>query len=141
MVDISTVRTSNTALKSGPKGLVCVLVGATSGIGASTLKALVRDLNVPKIYIAVRSAARFSHQLVELKSLNPDAAIEVLETEISLVRKVDTFCATISAREYKVDLLYMSAGLLPSRRPQCTRSRPGSLGKLKVTNLIDSRLA
>lgn len=119
MVNIRTVRQSNAALKAGPAGLVCVCVGATSGIGASTLKELVKDLNTPTVYVIGRSRSRFSGQLTELKALNPDVVVEFVETEISLLGNVDSVCERIATKESKVDLLYMSAGFLAFGGPNC----------------------
>lgn len=119
MVAIDTVRAANSSLKSGPSGLVALFVGATKGIGAATLRKLTKNLKAPTIYIVGRSKGGFSSQLSELKTLNPDASFEFLETEISLIKNVDWICKKLKETESKLDLLFMSPGLLPIGGPTC----------------------
>lgn len=53
MVNISTIRASNAQGKS-LKGLVCVFVGGTGGIGESTAKELFIRATQPRAYIVGR---------------------------------------------------------------------------------------
>ena len=101
-------------------GLVCVFVGATSGIGASTLETTVQKLQKSTFYVLGRSASRFTNQRVKLQSLNPSCKIIFIQAEISLLSAVDGACKQIAASEQKVDYLYMSPGLIPLNGPQCT---------------------
>jgi NAD(P)-dependent dehydrogenase (short-subunit alcohol dehydrogenase family) len=110
MVDLRAVRQSNAALRANPSGFVAVFVGATSGIGASTLKELVKGLSAPKFYVIGRSETRFSSQLAELKALNSGSVIIFIQAEISLLKDVDAVCEEVASKEAKVDLLFMSAG-------------------------------
>ena len=119
MVAIRTVRESNAALKVGTPGLVALFAGATSGIGLSTLRELVKDLNEPRVYIIGRSKERFASQLAELELLNPEASIEFLEAQVSLLRDVDAVCDRVLAQERRFNLLYMSPGYLAFGGPEC----------------------
>lgn len=112
MVSLSAVRESNSTLRARPSGWVAVFVGATGGIGAGTIKQLVRNSSGPKFYVIGRSEAKFSRQRKELEALNPSAVIVFIQTEISLLRNVDAVCKEIASKEDHVDLLFMSAGLL-----------------------------
>lgn len=117
MVAISIVRKANGALASKPASLICVFVGATRGIGASTLRELVKHLKAPKIYILGRSKAKCTRQLAELGTLNPSASLVFLEAEVSRLRSVDEVCAHIKSLESSLDLFYMSPGVLAMGGP------------------------
>ena len=101
-------------------GLVCVFVGATNGIGASTLETMVQKLQNSTFYVLGRSASRFTTQRAKLESLGPSCKIVFIEAEVSLLSAVDAACKQIAASEQKVDYLYMSPGLIPLNGPQCT---------------------
>lgn len=119
MVAITVVRQANDALSTRPSGLVAVFVGATRGIGAGTLKATVQHLQAPKIYVLGRSKAKCLDQLTELETLNAQASIVFMETDVSLLKNVDSACRQITAQESRIDLLYMSQGMLPMDQPDC----------------------
>ncbi|KAL2071171.1 hypothetical protein VTL71DRAFT_12406 [Oculimacula yallundae] len=120
MVELETIRRSNSALSSAPARLVCLFIGATRGIGASTLEELTRSLNAPKIYFVGRSKAKASIQLARLSTLNSDAVIEFIESEISILRNVDSVCEEVSLKETRLDLLFMSPGMLAFGGPHYT---------------------
>jgi NADP-dependent 3-hydroxy acid dehydrogenase YdfG len=114
MVAIKDIRISNAAFKESKEssGLVAVFVGATSGIGMGTLKALVKNANAPKIYILGRSKSSAATLLNELLSMIPQATLVFIETEVSLMKNVDTACEQIKSDEKKVDILFLSPGYL-----------------------------
>ncbi|KAL9039461.1 MAG: hypothetical protein Q9214_004870, partial [Letrouitia sp. 1 TL-2023] len=119
MVAISVVRKANGTLASKPTGLICVFVGATRGIGASTLSESAKHLKSPKIYVLGRSKAKCTRQLAELGTLNPSASIVFLEAEVARLRSVDEACDHIKSLESSLDLLYMSPGVLAMGGPDC----------------------
>ena len=120
MVAIKTVWESNAVARATvAPGFVAVFAGATNGIGLSTLKALVRNLNAPKLYVVGRSKYKFSHPLAELARLNPEASIEFVEAQLSLLKDVDLVCDVVKSKEKKLDLLYMSPGYLAFGGPDC----------------------
>jgi NAD(P)-dependent dehydrogenase (short-subunit alcohol dehydrogenase family) len=122
MVAIKVVRESNAALKAETPGLVALFAGATNGIGLSTLKELVKDLNAPRVYIVGRSKEKFRNQVAELELLNPEASIKFIEAQVSLLKDVDDLCKDVSSQERKLDLLYMSPGYLAFGGPECKQS-------------------
>ncbi|ENH70102.1 hypothetical protein FOC1_g10004085 [Fusarium oxysporum f. sp. cubense race 1] len=95
-----------------PQSFVAVFVGATRGIGLATLKALTRALPNPRFYIIGRSKARFAGVLALLNEYNPNAAIQFVEAEVSLIKGIDGVCERIMNLEKHVDLLFMSPGSL-----------------------------
>ena len=120
MIEATAIRQYIEFNKEQDVGLVCVFAGATSGIGAGTLEAMVQKLQKSTFYVLGRSASRFANQRVRLESLGPSCKIVFIQAEVSLLSSVDDACKQIVASEQKVDYLYMSPGLLPLNGPQCT---------------------
>ena len=120
MVKAAAVRQYIDFDKEQDVGLVCIFVGATSGIGASTLETMVHKLQKSTFYVLGRSASRFANQRAKLESLNPSCKIVFIQAEVSLLSAVDAACKQIAAAEQKLDYLYMSPGLVPLNGPQCT---------------------
>ncbi|KAL4778218.1 hypothetical protein BJX76DRAFT_366574 [Aspergillus varians] len=112
MVTLQAVRAHNAALKALGPGLVAVFVGGTSGISLSTALALARHTISPKIYLLGRSQSAAETAIAALKSLNPTAQPTFLQTDISLLKNVDTVCAEISRREKHLNLLFMTPGYM-----------------------------
>lgn len=98
---------------------MCVFAGATSGIGASTLSKLIVMLDSPTFYIIGRSNTRFASQQAKLENLNPSCKLVFLKAEVSLLTDIDAVCKQIIGAEKKVDILFMSCGLLPFNGPTC----------------------
>lgn len=121
MVKAAAVRQYIRHNKEQDVGLVCVFVGATSGIGASTLETMVRKLQKSTFYVLGRSVSRFADQLAKLESLNSSCKIVFMQAEVSLLSAVDAACKQISASEQKLDYLYMSPGLIPLNGSQYTK--------------------
>ncbi|KEY64551.1 hypothetical protein S7711_03617 [Stachybotrys chartarum IBT 7711] len=116
MVSITTIQSSNaTALPASlPNGLVAVFIGATSGIGHSTLKQLVNAAKgkSPRFYIVGRSATASAAFVQELRNNDASATFEFIERDASLLRDIDHATKFIKEREEKVDLLFTSTGFI-----------------------------
>jgi short-subunit dehydrogenase len=115
MVNIKEIRASNTDISI--QGLTALFVGATQGIGASTLKQLATHTQSPNVYIVGRSKAKAAPLLAELRSLNVKGSFTFIEAEVSLVKDVDRVCDEIKSKEQKLDLLWLSPGLLTTSGP------------------------
>ncbi|ESZ91239.1 short-chain dehydrogenase/reductase [Sclerotinia borealis F-4128] len=113
MIPLSTIQAENAALKSkvGP-GFVAVFVGATSGIGQSTLYALLRSLaptpsspatpsdsTPPHIYLIGRSHTAAQDIITEGKIIHPTATIDFLPADVSDIAEVDRVCDIIKKKE------------------------------------------
>ncbi|RYP45089.1 hypothetical protein DL768_008520 [Monosporascus sp. mg162] len=118
---LSLIREANARYSSSHEPVVCVFAGATSGIGASTIERLARMFERPTFYVVGRSKSRFAPQRTRLNAINPSCKIVFLEAEFSLLSHVDDVCNQISASEQKVDLLYMSPGLIPLNGAEYTK--------------------
>ncbi|PYH48094.1 uncharacterized protein BP01DRAFT_353957 [Aspergillus saccharolyticus JOP 1030-1] len=110
MVTLQTIQAHNATLKALPPSLVAVFVGGTSGISLSTARSLARHTTAPKIYLIGRSQPAADRAIAELKSINPAAQPTFLQADISLLHNVDRVCAEITARESRLNLLFMTPG-------------------------------
>ncbi|KAF7591619.1 hypothetical protein BBP40_001319 [Aspergillus hancockii] len=99
-------------LKSLAPGLVAVFVGGTSGISLSTALAFACHTVSPKIYLVGRSQSAAETAVTSMKTIHPSAQPTFLQTDISLLRKVDNVCAKIEAKEKKLNLLFMTPGYM-----------------------------
>ena len=81
-------------------------------------------LHSPTFYIVGRSASPFATEQTKLEALNSSCKIIFLEAELSLLSDVDKVCKKIMEKERKVDMLYMSPGLMPLNGPQCVSLIP-----------------
>ncbi|RDW61811.1 uncharacterized protein DSM5745_10483 [Aspergillus mulundensis] len=115
MVSLSTVHAHNASLKSLGPGLVAVFVGGTSGISLSTALALARHTVSPKIYLIGRSAPAAQSAINTIKTLNPSATTTFLQSDISLLRNVDSVCEKITKNEKHVNILFMTPGHMTLR--------------------------
>lgn len=121
MVKTSTITESNDRFTSEThEGLVCVFVGATSGIGMGTLRRTATMLSSSTFYVLGRSESRFSKELEALRSSSPTCKIIFIETEVSLISGIDLACKQILSKEKKVDVVCMSPGGMPFQGAVCT---------------------
>ena len=113
MVSLSVVKASNALIATElPSKLVAVLVGATSGIGEYTLKALAKHAAEPRLYFTGRNAAAGKRIEEECHALNPKGEYIFKKADTSLLRNVDTMCAEIAKHESSLHLLVLSQGTL-----------------------------
>ncbi|KAK1720271.1 short-chain dehydrogenase/reductase [Colletotrichum acutatum] len=115
MASIQAVNQSNALVASLPKGLVAVFIGATSGIGKSTLQHLAQHARSPHIYTVARPQSVASHEtfLASLRATtNPNANYTLLRADHALVSDIDAAMDIILQQETKVDILFLSAGFI-----------------------------
>ncbi|KXH69301.1 hypothetical protein CSAL01_12275 [Colletotrichum salicis] len=138
MVSILLVNQSNALIASLPKGLVAVFIGATSGIGNSTLQHLVQHAQSPHIYTIARPQTVASHEtfFASLRAAtNPDASYTIHPADHALVSDIDTAMDTILQNETKVDILFLSAGFIAVGLGAV--GRKGGTGRRRRINTID----
>ncbi|GKZ73294.1 hypothetical protein AnigIFM50267_009977 [Aspergillus niger] len=115
MVAISEVRGQLANVKNLGSGLVAVFVGGTSGIGLSTAQEFTRYATAPHIYLIGRNEAQASEIISELRTVNQSATVDFIKSDISLLKNVDTTCREIAQKESKVNLLFLSPGILTTQ--------------------------
>jgi len=113
MVALKDVRISNARFKEkATPGIVALFVGGTSGVGKGTLIQFAKTANAPRVYLVGRSKASATPLLNELERLNPSGTFTFIETQISLIKNVDSVCDEIKAKEQKLDIIFLSTGYL-----------------------------
>ena len=130
MVQLSAIRAANLKLVNS-QSLVAVFVGATSGIGEFTLRALVNNHlakgNGLCIYMVGRNAQSAKKIITDCTEICPDGQYHFIQAnDLSLLQNVDKAAAEIiqhqqqnTSKSYvpRVDLLFMTQGglYLPPR--------------------------
>jgi len=114
MVSFEIVQQSNALIPNLPKGLVALFIGATAGIGESSLQQFAEHAPSPRIYTVARPSAVPSHEtlLASLRETNPTGTYNLIPADISLISEVDRVVEIIKQRETKLDLLFMSPGFI-----------------------------
>jgi len=121
MVSISEIHKSNASFAArSHHGLVCVFAGATAGIGAATLRELVGLMHSSTFYVFGRTPSRYHDRLDELKKIGLTNEIVFVDTQISLISKIDDACKLIATAEGKVDIIFASPGGMPFQGAICT---------------------
>lgn len=111
MVSLSDVQASNAQIATSlPAGLVAVFVGATNGIGESTLKEFARNARQPRVYFVGRSQDAGNRIAAECRQLNADGKFMFVKADCSLIKVVDEVCREIKSKEKVINLLFLSSG-------------------------------
>lgn len=120
MVSLEAIRASNARISSElPAGLVAVFLGATSGIGATSLKQFAKRARQPRIYFAGRREDEGNRIVTELKTLNPDGVYHYIKCDASLLKNVDQLCREIKSKESAINLLFLTIGTLVTGKRKC----------------------
>jgi len=113
MVSLTDVQSSNSRIASAlPPGLVAVFVGATNGIGETTLKQFAKHARQPRVYFVGRSQEAGDRIAAECKALNSEGEYIFIKADTSLIRTVDDVCRDIKNKEKSINLLFLSTGTL-----------------------------
>ena len=113
MVSLTEVQSSNSHIASAlPPGLVAVFVGATSGIGETSLKQFAKHACRPRVYFLGRSQEAGDRIAAECKTLNADGEYIFIKADLSLIRTVDEICRDIKSKEKVINLLFLTTGTL-----------------------------
>lgn len=113
MVSLTNVKSSNSRITSTlPPGLVAVFVGATSGVGETSLKQFAKYARQPRLCFIGRSHEAGDRIVSECKALNSQGEYIFIQADTSLIRTVDDVCREIKSKEKAVNLLFLSTGSL-----------------------------
>lgn len=69
----------------------------------------------PRVYLIGRNEQQASRIIEELQATNPDAKLGFFKGDVSLLKQVDEICSAIKKNEEKVNLLFLSPGMLTTR--------------------------
>lgn len=92
VLSLEEVLSRSKALKTGPKSLVGVFVGGTSGIGEWTFRAFIKHTNSSRAYLIGRNQEVAKKIISEAKASNPQAMIEFIPADCSLLKEVSRLC-------------------------------------------------
>ena len=114
MVSLKVVQQSNSEVANLPQGIVALFIGATSGIGRSTLRQFAHHASSPRSYSVARPSAVASHDsfLTSLQQSKPQGFYKLITADVSLISEVDKVVAAITQKESKLDILFMSPGFM-----------------------------
>ncbi len=116
MVSLTDVQSSNSRIASAlPPRLVAVFVGATSGVGETSLKQFAKHVRQPRVYFVGRSQEAGDRIAAECKALNSQGDYVFIKADVSLICTVDDVCRGIKSKEKAVNLLFLSPGSLISK--------------------------
>ena len=116
MVSLTDVQYSNSRIASAlSPGLVAVFVGATSGVGETSLKQFAKHARKPRVYFVGRSQEAGERIAAECKALNSEGMYTFIKADTSLICTVDDVCRDIKSKEKIVNLLFLSTGSLISK--------------------------
>ena len=120
MVQPDAIAERNRRFASGDhEGLVCVFMGATSGIGLATLRRLLTMVRSSTFYVLGRDPSRYASELAGLRELAPSSKINFIEVQVSIISDIDAASEQIKSAEEKVDILCMSPGGMPFQGAVC----------------------
>jgi retinol dehydrogenase 12 len=95
-------------------GKVCLITGATGGIGQETAKALARK--GATLVLSGRDEARTAATVAAVREAAPDARVEFLLADLSSLQSVRGLADAFLQRHSRLDVLINNAGLIIDRR-------------------------
>ncbi|HYO66941.1 MAG TPA: SDR family oxidoreductase [Archangium sp.] len=95
-------------------GKVCLITGATSGIGLESARALARA--GATVVLSGRDKGRGEAALAEVRRTVPDAKVDLLLADLTSLASVRQLAQDFQARYSRLDVLLNNAGLVLDRR-------------------------
>ena len=139
MVSLTEVQSSNSLIPSVlPPGLVAVFVGATSGIGETTLKQFAKYTCQPHIYFIGRSQEAGDRITAECKALNKEGEYAFIKADVSLIKVVDDVCRDIKSKEQAINLLFQCQGTLEPHTSMSTIPKNVQICEKHCANFVST---
>jgi NAD(P)-dependent dehydrogenase (short-subunit alcohol dehydrogenase family) len=91
-------------------GKICVITGATSGLGLMTARGLASA--AATVVLAGRDAGRLRSAAEAIKTETPTAAVETVEIELDRLASVRSAAAELGRRFPRIDVLINNAGVM-----------------------------
>lgn len=149
MSSLATIRAANTDLQRRCSSATAIFTGATHGIGLATLQSFITHIPNPTAIIAGRNRHAFEPEIAKLRQLNPNAKINFLEADLTLIHSIDFLADRLvsTLSDQSVDFLCMSQGYAPlSGREYTTEGLDKAIalfyhGRLRLlSNLLNSKI-
>lgn len=96
------------------EGKVCLVTGATSGIGLETARALARQ--GATVVLSGRDQGRGEAALAEVRRTVPDAKLDLMLAELSSLASVRQLARDFQLKYSRLDVLLNNAGIVNDRR-------------------------
>ncbi|MCS6809174.1 MAG: SDR family oxidoreductase [Bacteroidota bacterium] len=96
------------------EGKICLITGATSGIGKETARALASM--GAHIILPARNLERAERVKADILQTTPRAAIEIMECELASFASITSFVQSFKARYSNLHILINNAGLIETKR-------------------------
>jgi NAD(P)-dependent dehydrogenase (short-subunit alcohol dehydrogenase family) len=97
-------------------GKICVITGATSGIGLATAMELCR--RGARLVLVGRDRAKGEAALARLRALRPDAAVTMLSADLATLAGVRRLAEALHEAAPRIDVLINNAGAIFRRRAE-----------------------
>jgi NAD(P)-dependent dehydrogenase (short-subunit alcohol dehydrogenase family) len=95
-------------------GKVCLVTGATNGIGLEAAKALAKQ--GATVVLTGRDKGRLETALIAVRHAVPDAKVESLQADFASLKEVHALAEAFKARHSRLDVLLNNAGLVLHER-------------------------
>ncbi|KAK2625374.1 hypothetical protein QTJ16_005743 [Diplocarpon rosae] len=92
-------------------GKVIFVTGGNVGLGKQTILQLSQH-NPSRIYLAARSPSKAAHAIQDIQSLVPSAPVTYIHCDLASLSSVQTCAREFVARESRLDLLFLNAGIM-----------------------------
>jgi len=97
-------------------GKVCVVTGATSGIGAETAKQLARQ--GATVIVVGRSAQKSAATVAHIRQQTGNAAVEFMLVDLSSQKEIRRLAQQFKSKYQRLDVLVNNAGIVMLRREE-----------------------
>ncbi len=96
------------------KGKVCLITGATSGIGKETAKSMAAGGFT--LVLLVRDSMKGDLLVEELKALYPEATVDIMHCNLASFASIRGFASKFKSRYNRLDVLINNAGVWETKR-------------------------
>ncbi|EFX00515.1 short chain dehydrogenase reductase [Grosmannia clavigera kw1407] len=112
MVSDKVIQASNSLISDTSVPHVAVFIGGLSGIGKSTVRALIATGTSMRIYLVGRNSAakRVATFIKELNAINRKAEVVWTDSEVALLAETKRICEVIKDKESSIGLLFFGTG-------------------------------